>query len=183
MVLVLGAGKMGRAIAYDLMKNGVGTSICDMHDADIPNFFKLNVHDKKNLLKSMQKEDLVISSLPYDLNYMLAQYAIKTKTSFVDLGGNSNIVEKELALHKDAKQAGVSLIPDCGLAPGMINVIAYHLWQEEARDIHVRVGGLPQVPKAPLNYALFFSIHGLINEYLESSFIIKNKNHFQTTLH
>lgn len=174
MALVLGAGKMGRAIAHDLAKNRIETRICDMRDVDVPNFFKFNVHNKKNLLKNMENEDVVISSLPYDLNYMLARHAIKAKVNFIDLGGNSTIVEKELALHKDAKGAGVSIIPDCGLAPGMTNIISYHLWQEGAKNIHIRVGGLPQAPKPPLLYALFFSIHGLINEYLEKSLVVKS---------
>ena len=174
MAFVLGAGKMGKAIAYDLMKNNVETRICDIRETNFPNFFKLDVRDKESLMKEMKKEDIAISALPYDFNYMLAKMAIKTKTNFIDLGGNSYIVEKELSLSEEAKKTGITIIPDCGLAPGMTNIIAYHLWHGKAKEIHIRVGGLPQKPKPPLNYALFFSVHGLINEYLEDSIIIKN---------
>ncbi len=174
MALVLGAGKMGKAIAYDLMKNNIETRICDIRETDFPNFFRLDVRDEESLMKEFKREDVVISALPYDFNYMLAKMAIKTKTSFIDLGGNSYIVEKELDLDEEARKAGIAIIPDCGLAPGMTNIIAYYLWQGKAEEIHIRVGGLPQEPKPPLNYALFFSVHGLINEYLEDSIIVKN---------
>lgn len=173
MALVLGAGKMGVAIAYDLIKSGIETRICDIKPINFPNFFILDVRNEKKLIEEMRKEDIVISALPYDFNYKLAKLAIKTKTNFIDLGGNSYIVEKELSLHEKAKKAGVTIIPDCGLAPGMTNIIAYKLFQNGEKEIHIRVGGLPQHPKPPLNYALFFSIHGLINEYIEDAIIVK----------
>ncbi len=174
MALVLGAGKMGIAIAHDLMEHGIETRICDVMPADIPNFFILDARDDKAILQEMKKEDVVISALPYDFNYKLAKLAIKARTNFIDLGGNSYIVEKELALHEEAKKAGTTIIPDCGLAPGMTNIIAYYVWENGEKEVHIRVGGLPQNPKPPLNYALFFSIHGLINEYLEDSIIVKS---------
>lgn len=173
-MLVLGAGKMGIAIAYDLMKNGIETRICDLRNANIQNFFILDARDEEKVFQEMKKEDVVISALPYDFNYRLAKLAIKAKASFIDLGGNSEIVEKELGLDKEARKAGITIIPDCGLAPGMTNIMAYHLWQGRAKEIHIRVGGLPLEPKEPLKYALFFSIHGLINEYIEDAMIIKN---------
>ena len=174
MVLVLGAGKMGVAIAHDLRQHGVETRICDMREVDVPHFFLMDVRDEGTLIKEMKKEEVVVSSLPYDFNHRLATLAIQTGTSFIDLGGNSEIVSRELTLHGDAKKKGITIIPDCGLAPGMTNIIAHHLWENGADEIHIRVGGLPQAPKPPLQYALFFSIHGLINEYLEDSIIIKN---------
>ncbi|MEM2935288.1 MAG: saccharopine dehydrogenase C-terminal domain-containing protein [Candidatus Thermoplasmatota archaeon] len=173
MALVFGAGKMGRAIAYDLMKQGIDVRICDIKDAKLENFFKLDARKKENVEREMKKEDVAISALPYDFNYKLAKIAIKTKTNFLDLGGNSDIVRKELMLDEKAKKAGISIIPDCGLAPGMTNIIAYHIW-ENAKEMHIRVGGLPQQPKGVLKYSLFFSVHGLLNEYIEDSIIIRN---------
>jgi len=138
MALVLGAGKMGVAIAHDLMEHGVETRICDVKPADIPNFFILDARDDKAVLQEMKKEDVVISALPYDFNYKLAKLAIKAKANFIDLGGNSYIVEKELALHEEAKKAGITIIPDCGLAPGMTNIIAYYVWQNVL--LHIMYG-------------------------------------------
>jgi len=173
-MLVIGAGKIGMAIQHDLIKNGIEARICDVEEKDLPNFFFLDARDTQALINEMKKEDVVISALPYDFNYKLAKIAIKTKTNFIDLGGNSRIVEKELKLHEEAKKAGITIIPDCGLAPGMSNIVAYHLWEKGAKEIHIRVGGLPIHPKPPLNYALVFSIHGLINEYIEDAIIIKD---------
>lgn len=173
MALVLGAGKMGKAIAYDLMKNGVEIRICDAKQVNFPNFFILDVRDENRLIEEMRKEDIVISALPYDFNYRIARVALKTGTNFIDLGGNSYIVRKELKLHEKAKEAKITIIPDCGLAPGMTNIISHEIWRNGAREVHIRVGGLPQHPDKPLNYALFFSIHGLINEYVEDSVIVR----------
>ncbi|MBC7080929.1 MAG: saccharopine dehydrogenase NADP-binding domain-containing protein [Thermoplasmatales archaeon] len=173
MALVLGAGKMGRAIAYDLMKQGIDVRICDIREANIKNFFKMNVRNEEDLEREMKKEDIAISALPYDFNYKIAKIAIKTKTDFLDLGGNSEIVKKELMLDDKAKKEGISIIPDCGLAPGMTNIIAYHIWNN-SKEVHIRVGGLPQKPRGALKYSLFFSVHGLLNEYIEDSIIIRD---------
>ncbi|KAA0004017.1 MAG: hypothetical protein FE044_00795 [Thermoplasmata archaeon] len=173
-MLVIGAGKIGVAIQHDLIKNGIEARICDVFEKELPNFFVMDARDTNALIKEMKGEDVVISALPYDFNYKIAKIAIKTKTNFIDLGGNSRIVEKELALHEEAREAGITIIPDCGLAPGMSNVVAHHLWEQGAREIHIRVGGLPVNPKPPLNYALVFSIHGLINEYVEDAIIVRN---------
>ena len=174
MALVLGAGKQGIAIAHDLIRNGMETRICDAVAKNLPNFFLLDVKNEDKLREEMRKEDVVISALPYDFNYRIAKIAIETKCHFLDLGGNTFVVEREMELHEEAKRAGVTIIPDCGLAPGMTNVIASHLYQKGCREIHIRVGGLPQKPSPPLNYALFFSVHGLINEYIEDSIIVRN---------
>ncbi|MCP6725795.1 hypothetical protein NL526_27445, partial [Klebsiella pneumoniae] len=89
--------------------------------------------------------------------------------NFCDLGGNNYIVDEQLALDGEAKAAGVSIIPDCGLAPGMVSVLAMHgaARFDSVDEIHIRVGGLPQDPQPPLSYQLVFSVEGLINEYIE----------------
>ncbi len=77
---------------------------------------------------------------------------------------------------ESAKQAGINIIPDCGLAPGMVSVLAMHGAKkfDELDEIHIRVGGLPQDPQPPLNYQLVFSVEGLINEYVESARVIRD---------
>jgi lysine 6-dehydrogenase len=174
MVLIFGAGMMGKAIAHDLMTNNVEVRICDIKKIQIPNFFTLDASDVDAVTKEMKKEDLVINALPYDFNYILSKIALKTKTDYIDLGGNTYISKKQLQLDNEAKKTGITIISDSGLAPGMTNILAYHLWQNGIKDINIRVGGLPQKPIPPLNYALFFSIRGLINEYLEDSIVVEN---------
>lgn len=181
--LVLGGGKMGRAIAYDLVKSGAEVQIGDVNVEHIRSSYlldkadivKVDANNASEVEQAMKKKDVVVSALPYDFNYKMAKTAIKCNTNFCDLGGNTDVVEKELSLHEVAKKAGVTIIPDCGLAPGMTNVIASYLIKKaNAKEMHIRVGGLPQNPEPPLNYALVFSVHGLINEYIEKAKIIKN---------
>ncbi|KAA0003823.1 MAG: saccharopine dehydrogenase [Thermoplasmata archaeon] len=182
--LILGGGMMGLAIAYDLIKNNVAVTIADINENCLENmpyvkkhvdFFPVDAKDNYSIKKVMRKNDIAISALPYDFNYQLAKNAIKCKTHFCDLGGNIEMVEKELSLHEKAKKADVLVIPDCGLAPGITNVICSYLIKKihGIKEIHIRVGGLPQKPEGPLNYALFFSVHGLINEYVEKARIVK----------
>lgn len=109
----------------------------------------------------------MVSCVPYFLNLALAKAAISARANFVDLGGSTDIVRKELALSAAAKKAGVCVLPDNGLGPGMISTLAVHAMSLLDRTDEVRIydGGLPQKPVAPLNYMLTFSEHGLINEY------------------
>src|SRR5207245_3140252 len=101
---------------------------------------------------------------------------VEARTNFCDLGGNNDVVAAELALHGQAEKQGVSIIPDCGLAPGMVAVLVAHgaARFEKLEQIHIRVGGLPQNPKPPLDYQLVFSVEGLINEYIEPARIVRN---------
>jgi lysine 6-dehydrogenase len=75
-----------------------------------------------------------------------------------------------------AKAAGINIIPDCGLAPGMVSILAMHGAKqfEQIEEIHIRVGGLPQNPRPPLNYQLVFSVEGLINEYIEVARVVRD---------
>jgi lysine 6-dehydrogenase len=85
------------------------------------------------------------------------------------------VVDSELALDSEARAAGVNVIPDCGLAPGMVAVLAAHGAErfDEIEAIHIRVGGLPLQPKPPLNYQIVFSVEGLINEYVERARVVR----------
>jgi lysine 6-dehydrogenase len=96
-------------------------------------------------------------------------------TNFCDLGGNNSVVEDQLALDEKAKNAGINIVPDCGLAPGMVSVLAAHGANrfDTVEEIHIRVGGLPQNPRPPLDYQLIFSVEGLINEYVEKARVIR----------
>jgi lysine 6-dehydrogenase len=183
-ILVLGSGKMGSAIAFDLMKSKVETGAADANFKSAKNLaekynatpIKMDVKNDEKLIKTMKKYDAVISAVPYFLNYRLAKSAVKAKTNFCDLGGNTEVVEKELGLHEKAEKAGVTIVPDCGLSPGLTNILAGLGYKKikNPMEIHSRVGGLPLKPEPPLNYGLFFSAEGLINEYTGKCRIIKN---------
>ena len=119
----------------------------------------------------------VVSAMPYRFNVALARAAVRARASFCDLGGNTELVEEALRLHKDAQKAGVAIVPDCGVAPGLSNVLARIAYEETpgARDIQIRCGGLPVDPEGrPLGYGLVFDIAGVTNEYRGEAIILRD---------
>lgn len=188
-ITVLGAGMMGRAVAFDLEKysNFSKITVADKDEQTLQSakfflkdkkidFAIINANDPKDVRKHFQHADIVISAVPYRFNYDMTKIAIETKTHFLDLGGNNDIVNKQRSLSEKAKKNDVTIIPDCGLAPGMVSVIARDIIdQMDSVDIlKLRVGGLPIDPKPPLNYQIVFSPYGLINEYIEDVIVLDN---------
>lgn len=189
-ILVLGAGKMGRGVIHDLAYNSPDVINITVADADgrLAEFIakvsgngrcaakSLDVTDFAQTVELMRSHDAAVSCVPYIYNFQLAQAAVEARTNFCDLGGNNDIVRQELSLDAAAQEAGINIIPDCGLAPGMVSLLAMNGAErfETVDSIKIRVGGLPQFPKPPLNYQLIFSVDGLINEYVEPARVIRN---------
>lgn len=188
-IAVIGAGLMGRAAVYDLARNKDVTSV-GVYDIDaklaksVATKFGLkntisgrfDAGDTIRAGKLFKKYDAVISAVTYKFNPGLAKAAIKTGAHFFDLGGNNDAVAAAFKLNGAAKKAGVVVIPDCGLAPGMVSVIvAGDIARfDKAESVHIRVGGLPQKRKEPLDYQMLFSPEGLLNEYSEPVVAIRN---------
>ncbi len=182
--VVLGAGRQGVAAAYDLQCYGQAQSlvIAD-HDEELARRAADRVNSllrscvvesavvdvtvESALVPMLSGVDAVVSAVPYRFNLGVAQAAIEAGASMCDLGGNTDLVWQELALDEAAKAAGVSIIPDCGLMPGMGNTLAVYAMGLMAQPEHVRifVGGLPRHPRPPFDYLLTFHIAGLSNEY------------------
>ena len=189
-IVVLGAGLMGRAIAFDLcnFSNFEEIAVVDKDERALKSakiFLRgknvtyniLDIEKTEEVKKYLQKYDIAISAIPYYFNYELTQIAIETKTHFLDLGGNNDVVEKQRSLFEQAKENKVIVIPDCGLAPGMTSVIARDIvdFLDSVEYIKIRVGGLPLDPIPPFNYQIVFSPNGLINEYVEDALVLDNK--------
>ncbi len=188
-ILVLGAGRMGHGAVFDLIYNSPDVEAVTVADYDFTkaervaaniNHPKLqtkqiDVSNYSDVVALMRGHDAAISCVNYWYNLELSKAAIETGTNFCDLGGNNYVVDAQLALEAEAKKANVNIIPDCGLAPGMVSVLAMHGANrfEILEEIHIRVGGLPQNPKPPLDYQLVFSVEGLINEYVETARVIR----------
>ena len=188
-ILVLGAGRMGHGAVYDLAHNSLEVEAVTIADFDIKKAFdaaekigtdkiaprQIDVSDYSATIDLMRGHDAAISCVNYWHNVALSKAAIETECNFCDLGGNNTIAREQLASNEEAKKAGINIIPDCGLAPGMVSILAMHGAQrfDETEEIHIRVGGLPQNPKPPLNYQLVFSVEGLINEYVEIARVIR----------
>lgn len=192
-IAVLGAGIQGTACVYDCLQNPSVTevAVADAEKARAEELIRrldpkgsekrlsahaLDVTSEEELTRFLASYDVVISAVPYFLNLKVTEAAIASKTHMVDMGGNTDLVFEQRKLHEQARAAGVTIFPDCGLAPGMANIVAAHgIGQFDAvNKVQIRVGGLPQEPHPPLNYQLFFSIHGLINEYVGDSVVLRD---------
>jgi lysine 6-dehydrogenase len=189
-ILVLGAGRMGLGAAFDLAHNSKEVEAVTVADIDEGRAravaetvgggrvlaARVDVEDSGRVVGLMRGHDSVISCVTYFHNLRLARAAIEAGANFCDLGGNNAVVDSELALDEEARAAGVRITPDCGLAPGMVSVLVAHgaARFQTLEDVHIRVGGLPQNPKPPLDYQLVFSVEGLINEYVERARVIRD---------
>ena len=189
-ILVLGAGRMGHGAVFDLVRNSPDVSAVTIADADLAKAKAISesftekpvaavafeAENETAAVELMRGHDAVISCVNYWYNVPLSRAAIAAGSNFCDLGGNNTIVDQQLALDAEARDAGISIIPDCGLAPGMVSILAMHgtAQFEEVEEIHIRVGGLPQKPEPPLDYQLVFSVEGLINEYVEPARVIRD---------
>jgi lysine 6-dehydrogenase len=189
-ILVLGAGRMGYGAVYDLIHNSPDVEQVTVADFDVAraeaiaekinsprlSAIQLDVSRNEPTVSAMYKHDAAISCVNYWYNLELSKIAVETYTNFCDLGGNNYVVDKQLKLDEKAREVGINIIPDCGLAPGMVSVLAMQGAKQfdEMEEIHIRVGGLPQKPKTSLNYQLVFSVEGLINEYIENARIIRD---------
>ncbi|HYC76395.1 MAG TPA: saccharopine dehydrogenase C-terminal domain-containing protein [Planctomycetota bacterium] len=181
---VLGAGMQGCAAGYDLVRRGEGARVTffdrdpraartaadrvnRLLGADVAEAAAVDARDGDSLAAVFAGLDGVLSAAPYALNPVAAQAAVAARACFNDLGGNTDVVRATLALDDAARAAGVSVVPDCGLAPGLGNALAAHLVATTpgARRVRVRCGGLPQTPRPPLGYKLVFHVGGLTNEY------------------
>jgi lysine 6-dehydrogenase len=186
-MLVLGAGRMGLGAVHDFVSQPdvTGVTVADYELAKAEAIAsrypgkvtaaQIDCNDSAAVVALMRGHASAVSCVNYWLNEKLARAAIEAGTHFCDLGGNNDVVDAELALDAEAKKAGVNVIPDCGLAPGMVAVLAAHGAErfEKLDSIRIRVGGLPQEPKPPLDYQLVFSVEGLINEYIEPARVIR----------
>lgn len=186
--VVLGAGMMGGAAAYDLATRNPNDEII-LADINIqqakttasaigPNVkpVRVDVNNTRDVVKLIEGSGAVISAVSYSVNYHMTRAAIEAGVHMCDLGGNNDIVEKQLTLDQAAKERGVTIVPNCGLAPGLINILAMEGSKEfdQLDSIHLRVGGLPQNPRPPLYYQIVFSVEGLINEYVEKAMVIQD---------
>lgn len=190
--IVIGAGRQGIAAAYDLARFGEASRVT-LADFDltlaknaaervnalvpgkIADAIALDVRDENAVRKALKGYTVALGAAPYFYNLGLTHSAIETGVSFCDLGGNTDIVRKQHGMDREAARAGVCVVPDCGMGPGMGNTLAVYAMGLVGEPEHVYMydGGLPQKPKAPWNYELTFSIEGLTNEYYGGMTILR----------
>jgi lysine 6-dehydrogenase len=187
-MLVLGGGLQGSACAYDLLQNPAVTEVrlADIHIEHLPKFLApysgkrlvptpLDVRDKGATIALMRECDAVMSAIPYYFNFDLAKLAVEAGTHFADLGGNTQIVFEQKKLHAEAQKKGITIIPDCGLAPGMVNILAeYGISRlDQVESVRIFVGGIPEDPEPPLNYQIVYSLEGVLDYYTTLSWVLR----------
>jgi lysine 6-dehydrogenase len=189
-MLVLGAGLQGSACAYDLLQNPACTEVrlADKSVDHLPAFLQpyvggerlklitLDVKDPKAVASAMSGVKAVMCAIPYYFNLPMSEAAIAAGAHFCDLGGNTEIVENQKKLNDTAAKAGVSVIPDCGLAPGMVNILAQLGIDrlDKTQSVRIYVGGLPQNPEGPLKYQIVYSIEGVLDYYTTLSWVVRD---------
>lgn len=173
-VAVVGLGKVGSLVASLLHFDGVDVTGFDQTaPADLPiNVSIVDVADIDALGKAIVGFDAVVGCLPYFLNTNVAKVAIANKTHYFDL---TEDVPHTKFIIENSKTAQTALVPQCGLAPGLIGIVGASLMREfeTVRSLELRVGALPRAPHGLLGYAVNWSAEGIVNEYLNDAEVIR----------
>lgn len=190
---VLGAGTQGTAAAYDLALHGNAARLL-LADASLEQATRaadrvnalvgraaaeavqVDAKDAEALTAFLVPVDVAVCCLPYWLQPTAVRAAIDSKTSMCDLDGEEPTLEELAEIDAHAKAAGITLIPDTGLAPGLVNSIGVALIEQldDVEGVKLYCGVLPQNPKPPLNYKIAFNVEGLVAEYDEPATVLRN---------
>jgi lysine 6-dehydrogenase len=185
--VILGSGRQGTAAAYDLALRGnagevvladasgqqarhaaswVRQRLPSGHGATVTHR-AMDAGDHASVLELLRGASAAISALPYRYNLAITRTAIEARCHLCDLGGHPETTMAQLQLDEAARAAAISVVPDCGQAPGMAtSLMALALSMvAEPEELEVWDGGLPVEPQPPLYYRLTFAVQGLTNEY------------------
>ena len=172
-VMLVGGGKIGVAITEFLSgTNDYTVTVADRDAASLErmprkdnvDLRKITIDNPKDFANEVEGHDIVLMATPYTLTPIIAEGAKRAGAHYLDL---TEDVESTRTIKKLAEGAKTAFVPQCGLAPGFISIVAYYLARkfETLRDVQMRVGALPVFPHNALKYNLTWSTDGLINEY------------------
>lgn len=180
-VIVLGAGKIGSVIAKDFSIRGAELTLGDIDidrakeaaaevDGDSLVF---NTSNYDQMVKTISNHDLVIGALPGDYGFRALKACIDARRDVVDV---SFTPEDPLKLDNDAKRSNVTIVPDCGVAPGLSNLLVGYgaSMLDTVQEAKIMVGGIPEKKVPPLDYTITWSADGLIDEYIREVSIVKD---------
>jgi lysine 6-dehydrogenase len=193
--IVLGAGRQGTAAAYDMARWGEASRVI-LADQDLQAAQRaaervnvllgrtaaepsqVDVVRPDELERALSGMDACLSAVPYPYNLEITKAALRSGVNLCDLGGNTELARQQQALDAEARAAGISIIPNCGQVPGLgTSLVVYAMdLLDEAIDVYMWDGGIPQRPRPPFNYLLTFHIGGLTNEYAEPAVFIRDWN-------
>lgn len=190
--VVLGAGRQGTACAYDLVRFGEASRVLladrmlvvaqeaaarvnGLLGSARAHAAQVDVADGEALRAVLLGADVVVSAVPYTHNLEITRAAVQVSAGMCDLGGNVDVVRRQLALDAEAREAGITVVPDCGQVPGMGTTLMVHAMRQldEPEEVFMWDGGLPQNPRPPFNYLATFHLGGLTNEFAEPAVFLR----------
>ncbi len=187
-----GAGIQGSAVAYDMVKKGVsevviasrGKEALDATASWIKSeklkTMRIDVSDKDRLVEVIEDGgfDFVVSAVPWMVSIPPLEVSLEAGVDFLDFGLYQNLAfdEKIAEFDEKAKDAGVTVVPSCGVAPGLTNMLAGcgASRLDEAERAVIMVGGIPENPQPPLGYKTVWSLEGVWTEYIGKCRIIRD---------
>ena len=184
-MLLLGCGNIGAVAAADLVDNTDyeivvadnelkrAETLVERLGKNRVSAMKVDASNRRSLTGCLKGFDIVLGFLPGRLAYGLAESCIEAGRNLVDV---SFMGENPLALNGKASAANVAIVPDCGLAPGISNVLVGHATKclDRVDSVHIMVGGIPEKPVPPLEYVITWSTESLIDEYTRKARIIRD---------
>jgi len=185
--VIFGAGLMGSTIAYDLVKSREveEVTLCDVDVSRLTKArreivspkLRLKKHDVRRRVQTvdlLRRSDVGIGALPYDLCEYSIKATLAAAVDYVDLIYGWRYEHSSIS--RIAERRGITIIPACGLAPGLSNVLAWAAADQldSVREVHIKTGGIPERPKPPLNYRIVFSFEAVLEEYLRKARIVRN---------
>jgi len=184
-VLVLGCGNIGSVAAEDFAKSvsSVEVFVADKNVARAKevaqrigtanvSWIQLDTSKYRELTNTLRNFDLAMGFLPGELGYRLVEACVDVGIDLVDV---SYMLENPLTMNDEAVRANVTIVPDCGLAPGVSNILVGHALRrlDKVQTVRIMVGGLPDTPIPPLGYVITWSPESLIDEYTRKARIVE----------
>ncbi|MHA1581700.1 MAG: saccharopine dehydrogenase family protein [Candidatus Baldrarchaeia archaeon] len=186
-IMVLGAGMMGSAAVKDLVKSNIVSEVvlASKFKKEIDNVASkigseklsttiIDAMDPAALSRLLRREDVdvVINALPHEISLHVLRTEVNEEVNVVDL----TFEDEYMSLHQIAQEKDVIVVPGCGVAPGLSNMLVGYVAGklEKARIVKIMVGGLPQKPKPPLEYRIVFNLESVWQEYTEKVRIVRN---------
>ena len=179
-ILVLGGGQQGRVIAGDLARSltSARVTVADVREPKLAvhsnlRWLSADLEDPAALVKLVHGHDLVVGALPSRFGWNVMQAAIEAKRPLVDV---SFCAENPLLLDGAARAAGIPILPDCGLAPGLSHLCCGHAASLGPLDeLVIYVGGVAADPALPYGYVVTWSLDDLLEEYVRPARFVRDR--------
>ncbi len=180
-IVILGCGAVGKYMAIDLCKDpnyevisvDINREVLEQLKSEHP--IKVQVEDlstEEGVNRAIEGADIVIGSVPYSVGYTMLERVIRAGKNIVDI---SYFMEDPFSLDKLAKQMGVTAVVDCGVVPGMANIIlGDHMRKMNVNRYECYVGGIPKSKDVPLGYKSPFPVLEVLEEYAETGSMVEN---------